>query len=189
MDPSKVTSSFVETVLHEGSHLLYLFDASPIRDKIYFRSEALNVQFPRNLWHASMFYLCGRATQDELQKLGVQHEMIMDVNNIFSKYNAEEFRETNEERSHLEEVVNTYKEYKEIKATVEEAKDILKNEKDEDLREMAKEDISQYESQLPSMEEKLKVLLLPKDPVGHACAVLRSCAAPWCHSPAPWPRP
>ena len=96
LDPSKVTSSFVETVLHEGSHLLYLFDASPIRDKIYFRSEELNVQFPRNLWHASMFYLCGRATQDELQKLGVQHEMIMDVNNIFSKYNTEGFRETNE---------------------------------------------------------------------------------------------
>ena len=73
-----------------------MFDASPIRDKIYFRSEELNVQFPRNLWHASMFYLCGRATQDELQKLGVQHEMIMDVNNIFSKYNTEGFRETNE---------------------------------------------------------------------------------------------
>ncbi|MEM9361341.1 MAG: hypothetical protein AAGA43_01850 [Bacteroidota bacterium] len=96
LDPSKTTSSFVETILHEGSHLLYLFDESPIRDKIYYKSEELSMQFPRNLWHASMFYLCGRATQDELSKLGIQHEMIMDVNHIFTSYNTEIFRETNE---------------------------------------------------------------------------------------------
>jgi len=95
-DPSKVTSTFVETVLHEGSHLLYLFGESPIRDKLYYTSEEMKVEFPSNLWHASMFYLCGRATQDALSKLSINHEMVMDANNIFANYNTPEFRDINE---------------------------------------------------------------------------------------------
>nr|WP_298999015.1 hypothetical protein [uncultured Allomuricauda sp.] len=96
-DPSKTTSAFVETILHEGSHLLYLFGESPMRDKIYDMSAELGIKFPRNLWHASMFYLCGRATQDELSKLNIEHKMILDVNRIFSKYNTEKFRKINEQ--------------------------------------------------------------------------------------------
>ncbi len=96
-DPSKVTSTFVETILHEGSHLLYLYGESKIRDDFYYKSEEMKIEFPRNLWHASMFYLCGRATMDELSKLGIDHEMVMDVNNIFSKYNTPQFREINEQ--------------------------------------------------------------------------------------------
>lgn len=96
-DPSQMTSSFVETILHEGSHLLYLFGESPVRDKFYYKSEELNMEFPRNLWHASMFYLCGRATQDALSELGTSHEMVMDRNSIFTHYNTSEFRRINEE--------------------------------------------------------------------------------------------
>lgn len=96
-DPSQTTSSFVETILHEGSHLLYLFGESPIRDKFYYKSEELGMKFPRNLWHASMFYLCGRATQDALSELGISHEMVMDKSNIFTNYNTPGFRRINEE--------------------------------------------------------------------------------------------
>lgn len=77
----------------------------------------------------------------------------------------DEYQAITKERANLEDVVAAYKEYKQIKADVEEAKDILRNEKDEDMREMAKEEISEKESQIPAMEEKLKVLLLPKDPL------------------------
>lgn len=96
IDPSKITSSFVETILHEGSHLLYLYGKSPIRDKFYYKSEELGVEFPGNLWHASMFYLCGRATQNALSKRNIKHKMLMDVNNIFANYNSTNFKETNE---------------------------------------------------------------------------------------------
>jgi len=77
----------------------------------------------------------------------------------------EEYQAVTKERANLEDIVIAYKEYKKIKSDLDGAKDILKNEKDEDLREMAKEEVSEYEGQIPVMEERLKVLLLPKDPL------------------------
>ena len=76
-----------------------------------------------------------------------------------------DFKKVSLERSNIEEIVKVYKEYKNIKQVVEGSKDILKNEKDEELREMAKEEISENEKNLPEYEERLKVLLLPKDPL------------------------
>lgn len=76
-----------------------------------------------------------------------------------------EFRELNRERSNLEEVVATYKEYKRVREDLEEAKRILHNEKDDDLRQMAKEEIPELEEKLPELEAELKILLLPKDPL------------------------
>ncbi len=77
----------------------------------------------------------------------------------------EEYQAITKERANLEDIVAAYKEYKQIKADVEEAKEILKNEKDEDMREMAKEELSEKESEIPGLEERLKLLLLPKDPL------------------------
>jgi peptide chain release factor 1 len=76
-----------------------------------------------------------------------------------------EFRATSEERSSLEAVVECYKKYKKLRQDIEDAKDILKTEKDEELREMAKEEISEGEGELTTLEEELKILLLPKDPL------------------------
>jgi peptide chain release factor 1 len=75
-----------------------------------------------------------------------------------------EFREISAERANLEEIVEVYKEYKGIKNSIEEAKDILKTEKDEDMREMAKEELVEFEPLIPDMEARLTILLLPKDP-------------------------
>lgn len=77
----------------------------------------------------------------------------------------DEYRKITTERANLEEVVAAYKEYKKLKEDVAGAKDILMNEKDPDLKEMAKEELSEIESQIPEMEERLKILLLPKDPL------------------------
>ena len=52
------------------------------------------------------------------------------------------------------------------------AKDILANEKDEDLREMAKEEIAEIEPILPEWEEKIKLLLIPADPQDSKNAIL-----------------
>jgi len=77
----------------------------------------------------------------------------------------EEYQAITKERANLEDIVVAYKEYKQVKSDVEEAKEILKNEKDEDMREMAKEELSDKESEIPVWEERLKLLLLPKDPI------------------------
>ncbi|WP_365993071.1 peptide chain release factor 1 [Halobacteriovorax sp. JY17] len=77
----------------------------------------------------------------------------------------DEFKKISSERSNLEEVVIAYREYRQIKEDIDEAKDILKNEKDEDMKEMAKEVLAENEPLVTPMEEKLTVLLLPKDPL------------------------
>lgn len=77
---------------------------------------------------------------------------------------AQELRETNAERSNLEPIVIKYKEYKKLIADIAGNKDIIHNEKDEEMREMAKEELSELEASLPGIEQELKLLLLPKDP-------------------------
>lgn len=94
LDPLNEGSYFIETVLHEGTHLLYKYGESPVREKIFYKAEELKMDFPSNLWHAMLFYLCGKATQDELRRYGIKHKMIMDVKNIFKKYNTSSFRST-----------------------------------------------------------------------------------------------
>jgi len=76
-----------------------------------------------------------------------------------------ELREVTTERSNIEELVQTYNKYKKLKSDLDGAKDILMNEKDEEMRDMAKMEVSDYESQIPGIEELLTVLLLPKDPL------------------------
>lgn len=76
-----------------------------------------------------------------------------------------EFKKVSEERGNIEDLVTCFIKYKKIKTDIEGAKEILKEEADEDMREMAKEEISEFEKLIPALEDELKVLLLPKDPL------------------------
>lgn len=67
------------------------------------------------------------------------------------------------EMGEMEPIVNKYREYKKAKESVAEAKEMLEM-GDEELRELAKMEIAEYEDEIPSMEDELKILLLPKDP-------------------------
>lgn len=75
-----------------------------------------------------------------------------------------ELRETNTERSNIEPIVFKFREYKKLVQDIAGNKDIIHNEKDEEMREMAKEELSELEASLPNVEQELKLLLLPKDP-------------------------
>jgi peptide chain release factor 1 len=77
----------------------------------------------------------------------------------------DEFKAVSEERSNIEELVQTYKHYRKIKTDLAGAKELLESESDEEMRQMAKEEISEYEAEVPGLEQKLKILLLPKDPL------------------------
>ena len=76
-----------------------------------------------------------------------------------------EFKQVSEERGNIEDLVNCYQIYRKIKGDLDGAKEILAEEKDEEMRDMAKEEISEYEGQIPGLEEELRLLLLPKDPL------------------------
>jgi peptide chain release factor 1 len=75
-----------------------------------------------------------------------------------------ELRETNTERSNIEPIVLKFREYKKLIVDISGNKDIIHNEKDEEMREMAKEELGELEARLPVIEQELKLLLLPKDP-------------------------
>ena len=54
--------------------------------------------------------------------------------------------------------------YRNLLSNIESAKEMLADEKDEELREMAKEELDLYQQQLAPLEEEIKLLLIPKDP-------------------------
>ena len=89
----------------------------------------------------------------------------------------DEFKAVSSERSNLVDIVEAYREYKKLRETIDGSKEILRNEKDEELREMAKEELSELEAKIPEMEEKLKLLLLPKDPLDNKNVIVEIRAA------------
>lgn len=68
------------------------------------------------------------------------------------------------ETSELEPIVEKYKEYRQIRESIAESKQILEEESDEELRELAKMELSEAESKVGDIEDELKILLVPKDP-------------------------
>ncbi|MBR2297467.1 MAG: peptide chain release factor 1 [Bacteroidales bacterium] len=78
----------------------------------------------------------------------------------------------NKEYKELAPIIETGKVYCKMVQDLDDAKEILQNEKDEDLREMAKEEVNSLETALPEMEEKIKFLLIPKDPQDSKNAII-----------------
>ena len=68
------------------------------------------------------------------------------------------------EHAEIEPVVMKYREYKTVKSQFEGAKEILESSNDEEMRELAKMELSELEESLEAVSEELRVLLLPKDP-------------------------
>jgi peptide chain release factor 1 len=68
------------------------------------------------------------------------------------------------EQSDLAPVVETYTNYKKAKQDIEDSLMMLDEESDEDLREMAKEELNDAKKRVEELEQQLKILLLPKDP-------------------------
>lgn len=68
------------------------------------------------------------------------------------------------EQADLEPLVEKYKEYKEKKAGIEESLTLLEEETDEELRELAKEELNDCKNSIETIEQELRILLLPKDP-------------------------
>ena len=77
---------------------------------------------------------------------------------------AERFRKLMKEQSDLAPIVETYKEYKKSKQDIEDSLAMLEEESDEEMRELAKEELNESKARVEELEQKLKLLLLPKDP-------------------------
>ena len=74
------------------------------------------------------------------------------------------FQKLMKEQADLAPIVEAYKEYKENKQNIEDSLAMLQEESDEELRELAKEELAESKEKVEELEQKLKILLLPKDP-------------------------
>jgi peptide chain release factor 1 len=84
---------------------------------------------------------------------------------------GEAYRKIAKTRSELEDVVAKYQDYKQAKRNYDEARSMV-DEPDPELRQMANDEIARLEPELARIEEELKVLLLPKDPLDEKNIVL-----------------
>lgn len=102
---------------------------------------------------------------DRLEEILIKYDEI--TNELFNPDIAndpEKLRALMKEQSDLAPVVEAYRAYKQAKTDADEAVSILDEEKDEEMRELAKEELSDARSRIDAKEKELKVLLLPKDP-------------------------
>ena len=77
---------------------------------------------------------------------------------------VKQFVQLTKEYKELEPIVETSDRFRTALANLAEAKDILVNEKDEEFREIAREEVATLEPAIAKMEEEIKLLLIPKDP-------------------------
>ncbi len=76
----------------------------------------------------------------------------------------DKYRSLMKEQKNLEPLVECYLEYKKCKETIEDSLFMLDEESDPEMKEMLREELSEAKGRIPGLEEKLKILLLPKDP-------------------------
>ena len=74
------------------------------------------------------------------------------------------FRSLMKEQNELAPIVEKYNEYKEAKQNIEESLEILEEETDEEMRELAKEELAESKARVEELENEIKILLIPKDP-------------------------
>jgi len=74
------------------------------------------------------------------------------------------FIKLNKDYKDLQPIVDAYKEYSNVIANIDSAKEVLKTEKDEEFREMAKTELAELTEKREGMEEEIRYLLIPKDP-------------------------
>ncbi|WAA12191.1 peptide chain release factor 1 [Fervidibacillus halotolerans] len=99
-----------------------------------------------------------QAVEDRYEKL---NELLSDPDVVSD---PKKLREYSKEQSDIEETVQVYREYKTVKKEWQEAKQLLEEKLEPDMREMVKEEVEELEKRIEQLEETLKILLIPKDP-------------------------
>lgn len=102
---------------------------------------------------------------DRLQSVEDRYERLNELLSDPTIINdSKKLREFSKEQSDIQETVQTYREYKEVREQFQEAKAMLEEKLDNDMREMVKEEVNELEKQIEELEEKMKFLMIPKDP-------------------------
>ncbi|MBC1790359.1 peptide chain release factor 1 [Listeria seeligeri] len=92
---------------------------------------------------------------DELNELLSDPDVVSDPKRL---------RDLSKEQSGITATVEAYREYKNVNAQIDETKELLSEKLDDEMREMAKEEFTELQKEKAELEERLKLLLVPKDP-------------------------
>lgn len=113
---------------------------------------------------------------DLLSKLEAIHFRFVEVGTMITDpeiiSNMERYVKLNKEYRDLEEIDAVYKNYKNLVGNIASAKQLLESETEPEMREMAKMEIDELEQVRPTMEEDIKLLLIPKDPEDDKNAIM-----------------
>jgi peptide chain release factor 1 len=102
---------------------------------------------------------------DKLEDLLIRFEELMsELSEPDVANDPNRFRKLMKEQSDLTPIVDAYKEYKQSKQNIEDSLAMLEEETDEELKELAKEELNESKAKVEELEGRLKILLLPKDP-------------------------
>lgn len=102
---------------------------------------------------------------DRLDDLLIRYEELLEeLNSPDVAMDQNRFRKLMKEQADLTPLVDAYKEYKKANQDVEDSLALLEEESDEEMRDMAKEELANAKKRIEEMEQQLKILLLPKDP-------------------------
>ena len=109
--------------------------------------------------------------QEEIEMFDKLEDLLIRLEEILSELQEPDvasdpnrFRKLMKEQSELTPIVEAYKEYKACKQNIEESLELLNEESDEDMRELAKEELNESKARVEELEHELKILLLPKYP-------------------------
>ena len=102
---------------------------------------------------------------DKLEDLLVRYQEIMNtLNEPGVADDQNRFRKLMKDQAELTPIVEAYNDYKKSKQDIEDSLAILDEETDEEMKELAKEELNDAKARAEELEQKLKILLLPKDP-------------------------
>ena len=102
---------------------------------------------------------------DKLEDLLLHYQEIMNMLSEPDVANdSKRFQKLMKEQSDLTPIVEAYEEYKQCKQNIEDSLAMLDEESDEEMRELAKEELNESKDRVEELEDTLKILLLPKDP-------------------------
>ena len=102
---------------------------------------------------------------DKLDDLLIRYEEIMsELGEPGTADDQDRFRRLMKESSDLAPIVEAYNEYKKSQQNISDSLEMLEGESDDEMREMLKEELASSKERLTQLEDKLKILLLPKDP-------------------------
>ena len=91
-------------------------------------------------------------------------ELMLELNNPSVAEDQRKFRKLMKEQADLAPIVDAYKQYKQAKQDVEDSLALLDEESDEEMKELAKEELADAKKRIEELEQELKILLLPTDP-------------------------